>query len=261
MLRTNYKQLKEAYRYYASIGVVSDTWCIHQGEINEFCNKTKIKDPKILDEKEIGLLSIKTYTKTDPALMKNPRNPDRALVRYQFMEFILRVAEECINKGLFQTYVEAAQKLFEDNILPHIKIFNWQEFRQNKYWNENCDCVYKTYLPIIQSVYKKYSGAKTKPGLKKFMCLEELFKLVNDAQLLNDRLVDRDISVFFNVSMMTQVDELTKDRIYEMAFIEYMECLARIADVYAAPNIAENEVIIYVLINLSYRNAVKNSLY
>ena len=164
MLRACYKQLKEAYRYYASIGVVSDIWCIHQAEINEFCKETKIKDGKLLDEKEIGILSIKAYTKIDPALMKNSRNPDRSLVRYQFLEFILRVAEECINKGLFQSYPEATKILLDDYIMPHIKKFNWHEFRQNKYWTESCDCVYKTYLPIIQNVYRKYSGAKTKPG-------------------------------------------------------------------------------------------------
>jgi Ran GTPase-activating protein (RanGAP) involved in mRNA processing and transport len=238
MLRNCYRDLKECYRHYSSVGVVSDIWSLRQMEINEFCKQTGIKDPKLLDEKEIGLVSIKAYTK-DKAFAGNPRNPDKAIVRYQMMEFLLRLCEECINKGLWTTFPEALKTILDVNVLPHCRTFNWEDFRKKKYWNEECDTVYKTYLPIIQSTYRKYSGLKTKPGQKKFMCLEELFKMVNEAGLLNDKFVDRDVSVFFCASMQTQVDELTVDRVYQMQFIEFMECLARIADVYAAPTLGE----------------------
>jgi hypothetical protein len=44
------------------------------------------------------------------------------------------------------------------------------------------------------------------------MCLHEFQELVNDARLINEELVAREIDIFFNLSMMTQIDELKTDR-------------------------------------------------
>jgi hypothetical protein len=43
-------------------------------------------------------------------------------------------------------------------------------------------------------------------------------------------LTEREIANIFNVSIMTQVDELYTGRIFEMNYVEYLEVLGRLAD-------------------------------
>lgn len=249
LLFNAYRKLKGAYKYLSCIGNVGDVWAIGTNVFTDFLGKCNMIDDGTLKLKDSDLKFIATYTKTDPAMMKNPRNPDRMLVRYQFLEIWVRLADQkFIQNGLASTFPEALEKTLNEHVLPYVnqndQYFVPQKWREERYWNEEVDTVYKSYLPIAISLYRKYSGMKTKPGMKKFTCIEELQKLATDAGILNDNLVDRDIVIAYNLSMMTQIDELNSDRIFQMNFIEFLEALARIADVYSAPSPGEEEVIL-----------------
>ena len=56
---------------------------------------------------------------------------------------------------------------------------------------------------MVDGIYKRYSGAKSKPGQKAFMSLEEFETLVEDAGFVNDNLVQRDIDICYNLAMIT----------------------------------------------------------
>ncbi len=76
-----------------------------------------------------------------------------------------------------------------------------------------------------------YSGKKALPGEKKFMCVEELMEMTKKAELcLDETFQEVDVYVSFNLSMMTQVDELDQSRFIKMNLLEFYEALARIAD-------------------------------
>lgn len=247
LLFNAYKKLKGAYKYLSCIAS-GDVWAIGTNVFTDFLSKCNMIDDT-LRLKDADLKFIATYTKTDPALMKNYRNPDRMLVRYQFLEIWVRLADQkFIGNGVVNNFPDAVEKVLSEHVIPYINAndphFAPQKWREERYWNEEVDTVYKSYLPIVQVLYKKYSGMKTKPGMKKFTCIEELQKLATDAAILNDNLVDRDIVVAFNLSMMTQVDELNSDRIFQMNFVEFLEAIARIADVYSAASPGEEEVYI-----------------
>jgi hypothetical protein len=53
-----------------------------------------------------------------------------------------------------------------------------------------------------------------KPGQKRFLSLDELREICNNAGLIDENFVERDINISYNLSMMTQIDELESDRIY-----------------------------------------------
>jgi len=249
LLFNAYKKLKGAYKYYSSISGSGDVWAIGTNMFTDLLTKCKMFDEVNLGLKDADLKFITTVTKTDPALMKNPRNPERMLVRYQFLEIWVRLADQkFLTSGIAANFPEAVEKVLNEHLIPYIntmdQYFLPQKWREERYWNEDVDTVYKSYLPIAQSLYKKYSGMKTKPGMKKFACIEELQKLAVDAGILNDNLVDRDIVICFNLSMMTQVDELNSDRIFQMVFVEFLEALARIADIYSAASPGEEETVV-----------------
>ena len=70
---------------------------------------------------------------------------------------------------------------------------------------------------------------KTLPGKKKFMSLEELRKIIFESEI-DKEITERDISIIFNCSMMTQPDEMTSYRIFEMSYTEFIEIIGRLAD-------------------------------
>lgn len=244
ILRSNYKSLKAVYKYLAAVGVTGDVWSIGSNAFTDFLVKCKIIDDN-LRLKDADLKFIATIT--DPSLAKNPRNPEKSIVRYQFLELWVRLAEQkYITAGTTTSYPEALKRILNEHVLPYINqneaLFNAHKWRVERYWNEQCDTVYKSYLPIVQALFRKYSGLKTKPGQAKFTCLEELNNLAKDAQILDDNLVDRDLIVIFNQSMMTQVDELNSDKIFQMSFIEFLEALARTAEISSIPSPGEDWV-------------------
>jgi hypothetical protein len=83
---------------------------------------------------------------------------------------------------------------------------------------------------IIENIYKKYSVKKVKPGQKNFMSLDELNDICKGLNLYDETFVERDMNFAFNLSMMTQIDELNNNRIYEMSIVEFYEALARISE-------------------------------
>lgn len=232
MLYDVYRPLRDCYKYYATIGAPSDIWSIPLNTYTEFCNSCGIIDGKILKLSDFDRIFIATYTRTDKD--KNPRNPDRALVRYQFLEGLVRISEQkYLNTGTVSTYADAMRMLMSESVTPFINKFNHHQWRVDRYWKEEVDTVYKSYLPVVRGIYKKYSGQKTLPGQKKFMCLEEFNKLVSEAGMLTDNCGERDATLAFNLSMMNQVDELNSDRVYQMQFVEFLEALARITEKYS----------------------------
>ena len=62
------------------------------------------------------------------------------------------------------------------------------------------------------------------------MRLNRLIDLITDSGVCDDNFGAREIGVIYNLSMMTQVDEIHHTRHMDMRFIEYVEALARVAD-------------------------------
>ena len=62
------------------------------------------------------------------------------------------------------------------------------------------------------------------------MAVDEFEELIMRCGLQNDMLVQREIGVCFNQSMMSYVDELSQDKHLRMTFVEFLEAMARAAD-------------------------------
>lgn len=105
------------------------------------------------------------------------------------------------------------------------------------------DDLYTKYFKFIEHLFKTYSGARTMPGKPKFVSLEELRKLVTDFEL-DSQIPATEVSQCYNESMMSQVDELETERCAEMSQIEFMEALARLAELANMQHIAIQEIIL-----------------
>ena len=57
--------------------------------------------------------------------------------------------------------------------------------------------------------------------------------------ICDDNFGAREISPLFNLATQTKVDEIRSTRHIDMSYIEFLECLARIADKAVHPNFSE----------------------
>ena len=62
------------------------------------------------------------------------------------------------------------------------------------------------------------------------MSLTEFTALIVASDCLSDNFGAKQIANQFNLSMMTQVDELEKDKHINMAFVEFLEAIVRVAE-------------------------------
>lgn len=159
------------------------------------------------------------------------------------MEVIVRIIEFKHGKSKStMTFPESMELTIKENLMPIFNKYNAQTWRDEKYWCESCDDALKFYKSVLDNVYMRYSVRKVKPGQKKFMCVEEFHDIFRTSNLLDENFVERDIYLAFNMAMMTQVDELNSDRIFQMTFVEFLEALSRCADKLALPKIGSNPV-------------------
>jgi hypothetical protein len=124
--------------------------------------------------------------------------------------------------------------------------FGSYTMRENMIWKEQPDYILKAHKLILDQIWTKYSGARAMPGKKKFMSVDELRRLILDSGI-DKEIAEREIPVIYNLSMMSQVDELTSERIFEMSYVEYLECLCRLADKISLPSLYFSEEEVFFL--------------
>lgn len=143
---------------------------------------------------------------------------------------------------------EAVRMMYERNLLPHYGHLNPQKWREERYWNEEVDNIYKAHFPIFDKIYKNFGCHYLKPGDKPFMMVDEFENIFITAGLINDNFVGRDCYISFNTAMMTQVDELNKDRHLKALFVEFLEAFGRACDKMSLPPPVDETVNILHLI-------------
>ncbi|KRW99368.1 hypothetical protein PPERSA_02480 [Pseudocohnilembus persalinus] len=192
--------------------------------------------PEMRIERKEGnfLRNLAQYTDPNALLgQKSNRNPPNGLNRYQVMDIIYKLAEEKYIQEYKTTksISEAIKMLWDEHLKEEMTSYSSQVWRIQRYWNEKCDTVLKGYKKIIDNVYKDYSKKKVKPGQPPFMCLDELQNICIQMGLDElDHWSSSEHLFSFNLSMMTQVDELCSDRIFQMSLVEFYEAIGRLAE-------------------------------
>eukprot|EP00347_Sterkiella_histriomuscorum_P007903 403347122 len=161
----------------------------------EIINNTTVIHKELLTNSDVDL----EYITTNAGVKQHKYNPDRAL-------------------------------LFENELLPYFKNFDCHIWRKTHLWTESCDIVFKAYLPVIKMLYKQNSGRYTKPGHTPFMSLEEFQEMITCTNITSESFGTREIGIHFNLSKMTETNEVDFEKHMQMQFIEFIEALGRIAE-------------------------------
>jgi hypothetical protein len=67
------------------------------------------------------------------------------------------------------------------------------------------------------------------------MTIDEFLAIFTQLNLINQVLTERDVLVAYSQAMMTQVDEINSERHMKMQMLEFLEAIARCADVLSLP--------------------------
>ena len=100
---------------------------------------------------------------------------------------------------------------FENHFLPYFKTFDSHKFRKEKLWTEECDNTFKRFPKVLAALYDRYSGKFALPGAPKYMSLDEFYDMIGNTGILDESFGVREIYPIFNLSMMTQKNELDFD--------------------------------------------------
>ncbi|KAL4499138.1 hypothetical protein ABPG72_017040 [Tetrahymena utriculariae] len=228
-----YPFLKNTYKQLACQNIYGEVFAVSSSLFQDLISQTKISDGKIIKSSDIEFNFIATNAQKE----KHPRNPDKALIRFQFMEVLVRLAfDKYIKNKTFSSFSEAFKQILnEEDLLKVLMASNDpQKWRENRLWTTQCDTLIKNNMEFFKKIYEKFAGSRNKEKRLftnvKVMCCQEFKDFIFSYPIFSELTNERELNQFFNDSIMTQVDELNKDRHMQMQLIEFVEAFGRISD-------------------------------
>jgi len=229
MLQSNYQKLLAIYRVISAMGVTGATgFGVTQIEVSDTVqgaglldSTTRIAD---VDRLFIAAKVMQVDMKRGLAVRQ-----DKSLVRHQFLEFLLRLADQ----RYVQTHVTGSISEALGLVLEALsrtgdaKVAETDAFFAALH-TEEVDDVYKRHTKNLQVMYQKFSGRFTPPGLAKFMSLSEFQGLLELINAYDTEFTTRRSAVAFRMGMMTQPEESFCSRFQEMTFIEFQHALGAV---------------------------------
>ena len=224
-LRKAYWNIRDVFKYYSSISSATGSWtfAISLNSYTDYLKYAEVYKNKNITITDTDTLFFTTNKKEKATVL----NPGNAVIRYQFLEIMLRLGLKYTKKT---DWVESVRLFATEIIDKSLKAGKAQDFRENRYWNEHWDNVYRFHLDLLKEVYNNYSGALAKPGEDKFMSPGEFEKIFIAINLFSSKFANRDVYVWFNMAMQSRVDEHNSDAHLKMAFVEFMEAIGRAAE-------------------------------
>ena len=226
ILLENYEVIYDTYKWISAYSG-SEIFSIGSNVFTDFLNECKVID-NLYGASDFG---VNWNACIVPKEKDQVYNPGNALVSYEFLEILVRVANDrYVRNKICGNVIDATRKLLAEHLMEIMKKYDYKAWRFQEYLTEEVDLVYKAHKIILDFIFKRYSGRKALPGQKPFMSLEEFRELCKDAKFENEKCGLRDIDLSFALAMMVQVDEVYKKRHIEMSFVEFLEALARVCN-------------------------------
>mgnify|MGYP006113604075 CR=1 FL=1 len=149
--------------------------------------------------------------------------------------------QKFIKSGICKTFFEAVSKMLDTFILPRFQSTDSHIKRVNNIWREECDLSIKRQYRTIQKLYEKYTGRFALPSAPQFMSPIEFSEMVEKSRVVNDYFTFKEIYPIWNLSMMTQEDEINSDKHLNMNFTEFIEAICRVSDKLSVPHIIDDK--------------------
>jgi hypothetical protein len=167
-LGKGYKIFKSAYKYLSGVGTGSGggVFSIPLNCFTDFVKQIDLVNGKDIRFAESDTQFLTLNKRSKPSNL----NPGVALIRFQFLEIIVRLAlKRYEDTKIASSKSEAIKMVYERNLYPSFGKDDSQKFRDERYWNEEVDNLLKSHVQLFEYLYKNYGGTHMKPGDQLFM--------------------------------------------------------------------------------------------
>ncbi|DBA90981.1 TPA: hypothetical protein ACH3X2_004190 [Trebouxia sp. C0005] len=247
-VRQHYELINSAFTFYPT-GSSADVF--HMG-LNNFT--AMLEDCKIADAESQyvrrsdcdTLFIVANYQpdKKDPSVAVND---EHALMRFEFLEAIVRLAVAKYGKAQqTESVATAVQMLCEQNLMPGVRsvaLTAPNTFRTERLYTEEVDLLYKKHLVLLKAIYTAFRRAPNGGGLRlKVLRMDSWLGLLEAGHLLDADLGLQQAQLCFLWSRMLVVDEIKDFGRHEaLSFVDFLEALARVAELKSLPSFSDLE--------------------
>jgi len=243
VLEENYNAIACAFEYYAALGSGSP----HHLQLNSystFLDAAQIPDPESFSIKrsDCDTIFITANFVQDKKSKMYEVNDEHALMRFEFIEMLVRVASAKYGKDVDnQDLVMGLERLLRQNFLPNlpgVAIVHNNTFREQRLYFEDVDLVLKKHKAMLQAIYSRYRLPPKGGGLrKKMLYMDGWAMLLEDAKLIDDNFTVLEARLCYLWARMKVIDEINEyDRYTAHTFVDFLEAIGRLADVKALPS-------------------------
>jgi len=256
-LKQELEEIKEAMlRNYNTICRGFSYFCLTGQGVGEVCYSMSLnqysaflQDAEIPDKKskackmsDLDTIFITTNFEEEKKGELAEANDDLALMRFEFLEIIVRIAIAKFGRGVETDDVSDAvdilcQRCVDPNLCPEAVIDN-NEFRRDRLYREEIAEIFESHEKLLRACYAFYRSeyrAKLLPqeGFVQFCQQAGLISLATGMS-------PREAKLIFGQSQMVVVDEVKKrERVYSMTFVDFLDALGRCAELISPPTVED----------------------
>jgi len=230
-----YAKLITIYRNLSVFGERHHVFGTSLHSLQTMCHKYEVFD-RALPPEHLSSLAFAAHAVDRKSADEIKVASDSLLVRYQFVETMLRIAEsKYMRVSKAETLSEAASMLLAKVTPQSDDLFlQRQRFREDM-MVEEVDLVLKANVPLLKMVFDMYAGCVHPPGNMiyagtkvKLMTLPDWYELLDDIQCWDDQFVRRKGALAFSMASTWQVDEVTNGRHMQLSFVEFLMALGAV---------------------------------
>jgi hypothetical protein len=257
----HYHTMQSAFEYYAAGCEGEDGFKIRLSQFREFLDDIKVCED---DDPPCGATpsrnavedifircNIEEHAEADPTSTAddainaaNDANDDNALVRYEFVECMVRLAlTKYVETGVTIDPSDALDFFCERCLttrLPTPATHHRDFFRNERMYLEPVDIVLRKHLPVLISVFQQLVNMDTKEkkgASEPVMSMDEWMAFMKQLNFFNEDFSPKAARLVFVWSKMRSSDELGKRAEFtSMFFCDFLEALCRTAELRLWPS-------------------------
>jgi hypothetical protein len=252
-LRHNYTVGLATFNLFRSAGT-GDQFAIQETEYDMFVTKCGIVESRSNTCRRHHLSNIfvlvnakeTAFTRED--LKINEFNSDASIVRFEFLELIVRVAHAKYGREA-SGLDECIEMLFRRNIEPFLGTLGEMDhniFRDGVLYTNDTDQVLKKNLHLLISMFTGYASSLQKRGVRGnkkrgvLMSQPEWLNFLRDSNLITSQFSIVEAKFCFHSSHLLVIDDVNQqDRSEMLTFCSFTEAFCRMTDIMFIPSKAE----------------------
>lgn len=131
---------------------------------------------------------------------------DKALVRYQFMEMLVRIAVDKYGKKDLDIVSSISQFFEKDGLMECLRNYDVaQDWRDKRFWNKECDEILTMFTDPIKQIYQYLNtlSIKSQNHRTKLINHTDFLEMCNMCEFTNEYISDKEIMQIYFMSIST----------------------------------------------------------